>query len=269
MFWFIFILIILFIIFLIVLLISSSQVSVPRRREKIKRREKKEPKAKTAPTQPKQKVKEVTPPKEEQLVTVTEEVVEPIVEVEPTVEPEASIEAPTPEPEPIIEEVPEPELTTTAEEEIEPEAPTLEPFIVEEEFEESEIVEADTVADVEVPPEPIVEDTYDYATFDNTRTMEEFGLSREEANDFILDLITQVEEELVKLEAAVEAHDTKKIEDISHMIKGSATNLGTGGIADVLVDFNTYMKSASEPEVIASHMRNLHRAYDELKTQFS
>jgi len=268
MFWFVFILIILFIIFLIVLLISSTQVSVPRRRENIKRRDKKEPKVKKSPAKPKKKVKEVTSPKEEHPV-VTEEVVEPIVEVEPTVEPEAPIAVPTPEP--IIEEVPEPETTTVVEEEVTPEAPTLEPFIAEEAFDEPEVVEVDTVAvaDVEVAPEPVVEDTYNYATFDNTRTMEEFGLSREEANDFILDLITQVEEELVNLEAAVEAHDTKKIEDISHMIKGSATNLGTGGIADVLVDFNTYMKSASEPEVIASHMRNLHRAYDELKTQFS
>jgi len=263
MFWFVFILIILFIIFLIVLLISSTQVRAPRRREKTKQREKKVPKA--TPTQPKKKVQEIVPPKEDIPVVVAEEVAEPIVELE------IPIEEATPVPETIIEEVPEPEVITTVEEEIKPETATLEPFIVEEEFEEPEVPEVDAVdvSHVEVPSEPVVEDTYNYATFDNTRTMVEFGLSREEANDFILDLITQVEEELVNLEAAVEAHDTKKIEDISHMIKGSATNLGTGGIADVLVDFNTYMKSASEPEVIASHMRNLHRAYDELKTQFS
>ncbi len=52
------------------------------------------------------------------------------------------------------------------------------------------------------------------------------------------------------------------------MVKGSATNLGTGGISDVLVDFNTYMKTDNDTSVIAGHMRNLNRALKELKEQF-
>lgn len=98
--------------------------------------------------------------------------------------------------------------------------------------------------------------------------MVEFGLPKQEADLFIVDLIEQVEAEMPGLEAAVAAHDSKKIEDVSHMIKGSATNLGTGGIADVLIDFNTYMKNADDASVIAKHMRNLQYALSELKLQF-
>jgi len=112
------------------------------------------------------------------------------------------------------------------------------------------------------------EDDYHYAPFDHSRTMEEFGLSREDADDFIVELIQQIETEMPALETAVETRDNKRIEVISHMIKGSATNLGTGGAADVLIDFNTYMKMGSEPAVIAMHMRHLHRALGELKEQF-
>ena len=250
MFWFIFILIILFIIFLIVLLISSSQVTLSRPRAKSKVRQKKEPKKKKAIAETKTKVTAVIPTEEESPAVI---------------EPEAPVIVPTPLSEPVVKAVPEPEVVVE-EKEVIAEISEFEPFIIEDEYDEPEV---DTVPEVKITPEPIVEDTYHYDTFDNTRTMEEFGLSREEANDFILDLIQQVKEELVNLESAVAVHDTKKIEDISHMIKGSATNLGTGGIADVLVDFNTYMKSANEPEVVAMHMRNLHRAYNELKSQFS
>ena len=98
--------------------------------------------------------------------------------------------------------------------------------------------------------------------------MEEFGLPKEDADEFIVDLIQQIEDEMPALEVAVQEQDNKQIENISHMIKGSATNLGTGGAADVLIDFNTYMKTGSDPVIIAGHMRNLHRSLSELKEQF-
>ena len=164
----------------------------------------------------------------------------------------------------LVEETPEPLFETdvfTAEKtEQAPEAPT-------EEIAETVVEAAAAEAVIEAVPVE-VEEPYDYPPFDNTRAMEEFGLPKEEADLFIVDLIEQVEGELPGLEAAVAAQDSKRVEDISHMIKGSATNLGTGGIADVLIDFNTYMKGADEPSVIAKHMRNLHHALKELKLQY-
>ncbi len=135
----------------------------------------------------------------------------------------------------------------------------------------AEAVEEEAEAEAgieEVPLEVGTEEAYSYPPFDNTRAMEEFGLPKEDADEFIVDLIQQIEEEMPALEVAVQAQDNKQIENISHMIKGSATNLGTGGAADVLVDFNTYMKTGNDPLIIAGHMRNLHRSLAELKEQF-
>ena len=160
--------------------------------------------------------------------------------------------------EPVQEVELEESVEETLEVTVEPEQPVIEEL-------ELEVEEEPAVEELEVEPE---EDTYNYQVFDNARTMEEFGLSKEEADDFIVDLIQQIDDEMPGLEDAVSANDNQKIEDISHMVKGSATNLGTGGVADVLVDFNTYMKTDSDPSVIAGHMRNLRRALKELKEQF-
>ena len=201
---------------------------------------------------------------EEEPVEVEEETVEleePSVAVESVIEEDLFIEED-------VEENIEPTLDETFNEEV-PEAIVAESsgeVILEKE--EAVAVEPEPVIVEEEPIVEEVEDTYNYQVFDNTRTMEEFGLSKEEANDFIVDLIQQIEEEMPGLEEAVSANDVRKIEDISHMVKGSATNLGTGGIADVLVDFNTYMKTGSESSVVAGHMRNLRRALVELKEQF-
>lgn len=175
-------------------------------------------------------------------------VIEPVQEEVPSAVDESFIQE---EPEPVQERVEVP---------VEPERPVFEERVTE--VIEEPVVEA---LQVEVEAE---EEAYDYPVFDNTRTMEEFGLSKDEADDFIVDLIHQVEVEMPGLEEAVSRQDNKKIEDVSHMIKGSAINLGTGGIADVLIDFNTYMKTANDPSVIAGHMRNLRRALKVLKEQF-
>ena len=173
--------------------------------------------------------------------------------------------------EPLIEES---EVEDDLESKVEPEIPVVEEPILEVEEKTSETVEetlevpVEPSIEVEVPAKEVSELPYEYTVFDNARTMEEFGLSKEEADEFIVELITQVEDEMPALEAAVEVHDAKQIEDISHMVKGSATNLGIGGIADVLIDFNTYMKSDNDPAVVAGHMNNLRRALKELKEQF-
>lgn len=211
-----------------------------------------------------------------------EEAIEPVVEEEPSImepfieeEPEAAEERPAAVEEELLEVPMEPVPVDVVLEE--PAVEVEEEIIVEEEVpSKPEKTEEAAVEEQQVPAEEepaveelqVEEDTYTYEVFDNARTMEEFGLSKEEANDFIIDLIQQIEDEMPGLEEAVSASDTQKIEDVSHMIKGSATNLGTGGIADVLVDFNTYMKTGSDSSVVAGHMRNLRRALTELKEQF-
>lgn len=292
MFWFVFISIILFIIFLVVLLVSSKSSNdntLRRLKDELeaKNRSNEEKAAvskKTAPKPKKSPLKREEPKFQERVaaaaaaedIPAVEEkapsAVKEILEIEESVgEEEAgtSLEEAFGAEETVVE--------AAADETVEAEetGPAVEePFITEEKFEPGveEVVEE---AEEEVSPEAAIEESvlaeeeiYSYPPFDNTRAMEEFGLPKEDADLFIVDLIEQIEDEMPALEVAVEAHDVKKIEDISHMIKGSATNLGTGGAADVLIDFNTYMKSGEDPLVIAAHMRNLHRALAELKEQF-
>jgi hypothetical protein len=181
--------------------------------------------------------------------------------------PESEEPSPAAEEALIIEEAFEPsveDVTAEVEEAVSPE-PMIEEVTTAIVGEAAAVEEEPVSEEVEVTA---AEEAYNYLPFDNTRAMEEFGLPKEDADLFIVDLIAQIEDEMPALQVAVEARDNKKIEDISHMIKGSATNLGTGGAADVLVDFNTYMKTGDDPVVIAAHMRNLNRALADLKEQF-
>jgi len=137
---------------------------------------------------------------------------------------------------------------------------------------EAEVAEAPEEAVLEVPEEaavaPAAFEPRPYPEFSNARAVEQLGLSQEEADMFISELVTQIDEELPNLDAAVAEHDVEQVEHLSHKLKGSATSLGEGGVADVLVDFNTYCKSGDDAEVIRDHMNNLRYYFEQLKEQF-
>jgi len=108
----------------------------------------------------------------------------------------------------------------------------------------------------------------EYPKYDNARAVEQLGLSQEEADMFISELIEQIDSEIPGLEAAINNEDIEKIESITHMIKGSATSLGSGGVADVLTDFNTYIKEDQDSQMIQYHLNNLKHHLVKLKAQF-
>ena len=108
----------------------------------------------------------------------------------------------------------------------------------------------------------------DYPDFNNGRLLD-MGLSQEDADSFVLELIEQIDDHLPQLEAAIEAGDHEEIERLTHSVKGSATNLGTGGVADAINDFNTYCKNGTDKEIILAHLNNLKVYQGKLKSQFS
>lgn len=250
MFWLIFAVLVFFIIFLIVILFAS-QSSTNRNLENLKSEvEEKKKRKKPTATKAKKKVKKEKPKaKSVKPPVAAAEPKAPAVEISPVIEPEPVVVEPEPTP---VEVTPEPPV-------VEPEVPEV----------EETVVEVEEVPEVTAPEEPAADESYDYPPFDHSRTMEEFGLDEDEAGEFIQELIKQVDDVLPDLEAAIASQDEKQMEELSHMIKGSATNLGTGGIADVLIDFNTYLKKAHDPAIVAQHMKNLHRALKDLKEQFS
>lgn len=107
-----------------------------------------------------------------------------------------------------------------------------------------------------------------YPKFTHARLVE-MGLSDEEAVEFVTELIPQLELQIPLIEEALNTPDYHQMERLTHSIKGSTTNLGTGGISDLLVDCNTYLKSGTDPDIAKAYFEHLVHYTAELKEQYS
>ena len=107
-----------------------------------------------------------------------------------------------------------------------------------------------------------------YKAFDHSRIITDLGLAEEDAKEFIDDLIAQIDSTIPLIQKAVEAKDIKKLEELTHSIKGSATNLGSEGVASLLIDFNTYLKTDEDIEIIQRYFEHLEYYAKELKAQY-
>jgi HPt (histidine-containing phosphotransfer) domain-containing protein len=107
-----------------------------------------------------------------------------------------------------------------------------------------------------------------YPKFTHIRLIE-MGLSDEEAKEFVQELIPQLEEQIPLIEKVLQSSDYHQMERLTHSIKGSATNLGTGGISDLLVACNTYLKTGTDSEIATTYFEHLKHYTKELKEQYS
>jgi len=107
-----------------------------------------------------------------------------------------------------------------------------------------------------------------YPQFTHVRLVE-MGLSDEEAKEFVAELIQQLEVEIPLIEVAIQDEDFHKTERLTHGIKGSATNLGTGGVSDLLIDFNTYLKTGTDIDIVKAYLEHLIRYTNDLKAQYA
>lgn len=166
----------------------------------------------------------------------------PKVEPKPEPKPEPKVEVkpePEPEPEPKVEQKPEPK------------------------------VEAEPAPQVEIPKEETKElPEANYPPFTHVRLVE-MGLSDDEAKEFVTELIPQLEEQIPLIEEALNIPDYHQVERLTHSIKGSATNIGTGGISDLLVDYNTYLKDGTDIDISKAYFEHLKHYTQELKTQYA
>ena len=120
----------------------------------------------------------------------------------------------------------------------------------------------------EVPTETKKLPEANYPQFTHVRLIE-MGLSDEEAKEFVGELIPQIETEIPLIEAAIQEGDFHKIEKLTHGIKGSATNLGTGGVSDLLSDYNTYLKTGTDVDIAKAYLKHLVDYTNELKDQYT
>jgi len=93
------------------------------------------------------------------------------------------------------------------------------------------------------------------------------GLTDVEVKEFIAELIPQIEKQLPLIEDAIILSNFYQVEKLTHHIKGSATNIGTGGVADLLVEYNTYLKNGTDISIIESYFQELIYYTKELKAQ--
>ena len=107
-----------------------------------------------------------------------------------------------------------------------------------------------------------------YPLFTHVRLIE-MGLSDEEAQEFVQELIPQLEAQIPLIEEAFKEKDFHQMERLTHSIKGSATNLGTGGISDLLVECNTYLKTGTDIDIAKAYFDSLKHYTQTLKEQYA
>ncbi|WP_415408141.1 Hpt domain-containing protein [Sulfurovum sp. CS9] len=107
-----------------------------------------------------------------------------------------------------------------------------------------------------------------YPKFDHSRLLE-MGLSEEEAKEFVAELIPQIETQIPLIKEAMAISDFHNMERLIHSIKGSSTTVGTGGVSDLLVDYNTYLKTGTELAIAEAYLEQLKHYCEELKEQYA
>ena len=108
---------------------------------------------------------------------------------------------------------------------------------------------------------------YNYVPFDHSRLVK-MGFADKEAKEFVLELIPQIASQMPVLKEAIEKKDIALIDEITHDIKGSSGNIGSGGISDLMNDLNAYIKRGDDTEVLQAYYKHVEHYYKELKQQY-
>ncbi len=114
--------------------------------------------------------------------------------------------------------------------------------------------------DVDIP-------TKQYPLYNNARAVEEMGLSQEDADAFVHDLIKAISGEISPIEEAILGCDYKSLEEIIHTISGSSSTLGTGGVSSALISFYTAVQHRDSWQKLYVHLQNVKYYLQELKDQ--
>lgn len=121
---------------------------------------------------------------------------------------------------------------------------------------------------VDKKPKNIAISLGEYPKFDHSRLLE-MGLSQEEAKEFVTELIPQIEAQIPLIKDAMALCDFHGMERLTHSIKGSSTTVGKGGVSDLLIDYNTYLKTGTELAIAEAYFEQLQHYCKELKEQYA
>ncbi len=118
------------------------------------------------------------------------------------------------------------------------------------------------LVDVDIP-------TKQYPLYNNARAVEEMGLSQEEADGFVHDLVKAVGAEIPNIESAILGHDYKRLEEIVHTISGSSSTLGSGGVSSALISFYAAVQHRDDWQKLYVHLQNVKYYLNELHEQIT
>ena len=107
--------------------------------------------------------------------------------------------------------------------------------------------------------------TKQYPKYNNSRAVDEMGLSKEDADSFVLDLIKAVESEVPRMEDAIQSSEYKTLEEIVHTITGSSSTLGSGGISSAFISFYAAVQHHDSMQDLAVHLQNVKYYLNQLK----
>ena len=108
-----------------------------------------------------------------------------------------------------------------------------------------------------------------YPKFDNSRAVDEMGLTQEEADAFVFDLIKAIEAEIPKIDKALTNGDYKSLEEIVHMITGTSSTLGSGGISSALISFYAAVQHHDTLQKLFIHQQNVKHYLSSLKEEYA
>lgn len=110
--------------------------------------------------------------------------------------------------------------------------------------------------------------TKQYKEYDNSRAVDEMGLTKEDADAFVHELVKAIESEIPRIEAAILSTDYKAIQEIVHTITGSSSTLGCGGISSALISFYTSVQHHDSYQQFYIHLQNVKYYLEALKKQY-
>jgi hypothetical protein len=108
-----------------------------------------------------------------------------------------------------------------------------------------------------------------YPKFDNSRAVDEMGLSQEDADTFVLDLIKAIEVEIPNIDKALANGDYKSLEEIVHTITGTSATLGSGGISSALISFYAAVQHHDTLQKLFIHQQNVKHYLTSLKEDYT
>jgi hypothetical protein len=95
------------------------------------------------------------------------------------------------------------------------------------------------------------------------------GLTQEEADAFVLDLIKAIDAEIPSIDKALNNGDYKSLEEIVHTITGTSATLGSGGISSALISFYASVQHHDSLQKLFIHQQNVKHYLSSLKEEYS